>query len=54
MGSRGQVGCEEALVETQDIDGGGVQEDLGLGVTGWGGWPALGLMTVSEGPWAWF
>ena len=49
-----EVGCQEALVETQDTDGGGVQGDLGEGVIGWGGWPALGPMTFSEGPWAWF
>lgn len=26
-----EVGCQEALVETQDIDGGGAQGDLGRG-----------------------
>ena len=27
---------------------------IGRWVAGWGGWPASGPMTFSDGPWAWF
>lgn len=53
---RGEGGVDvrpqEALVETQGIDGGGAQRDM-EGIME-GGWPPLGCVTISEGPWAQF
>lgn len=55
MGGRGRgmdVRPQDALGETQGIDGGGTQRDMEGTLEG--GWPPLGCVTFSEGPWAQF